>query len=109
MAAAEAVAVGEAGVAATALAAVALAGAGKAAAATRTTSGASAGQAMKEDGGLRPTTTEVAATAACPKVSVVAEVTTGARTMEAGDTGEEPGGAAGSRSCHVQECHRQSC
>ena len=95
VAAADAVAGGEAEAAA-ALASAALSAAGEAVAAA--SSGALTGLALRADGGLRPTTKEVAATVG---------VNTGARTKVAGDSGEVPEGATGSRIPYIQEGQRQ--
>ena len=92
VAAAVAAAGGEAE-AAVALEAAALEAAGEAvvAAASR----APTDPALRADGGLRPTTTEA-----------TAGVNTGARTKVAGDSGEVPERATGSRSPNIQECQR---
>ena len=94
VAATEAVAGGESEAAA-ALAASARAAAGEAVAAAP--SGAPTGLALRADGGLRPTTTEAAASAG---------VNTGALTKVAGDSGEVPEGATYSRCPNIQECQR---
>ena len=87
---------GEAEAAAAALAAAALSAAGEAVAAV--SSGALTGQALRADGGLRPTMREAAATAG---------VSTGTHTKVAGDSGGVPEGATGSRSPCSQECQPQ--
>ena len=92
VAAAVAAAGGEAE-ASVALEAAALEAAGKAVVAAA--SGAPKDPALRADGGLQPTTTEA-----------TAGVNTGARTKVAGDSGEVPEVATGSRSPNIQECQR---